>query len=429
MPSSLIFVLLCSASQPLEIHVDGEGWLRFEREGRAVYARDAKLSVFDGRLVNEQGLSLLPSLSASNLDGAQANLEGRILIQGKEIGRLVLAKFPLNQEPSEVKQMWVATERPTLGSAGEGVFGVIRMGKRLPSGANPPKAQPQGPPPQSQPLQSQPPQSQPPQSQPPKTQPPQSQSPNQPQSGQPAAQPNPKPIPPVKAPAVGPLVIQVKALGSAEGEMIKLSDIAELTGLGSEKAGAITLSSTPAHGIDRPISQSLVESRLTSSGFPRGTWQLVWPSAKVAVRRLGQEIAHEAFVSAGKTALVKLLPFGSKIDAEGTAPPMACPLGAYELIALEPKVERDRIRLQVEVWFQGTRFNARPLTFKITSPTTGIKVGQEIQVRVRSGGASVIAKGKVRQIDQMNGQVTVEMDKGVTLTVKPGQDGVFEVAL
>lgn len=412
MPASLIFALLCSAPAALDIHVDGEGWLRFEREGRAVYSREARLTVQEGRLVNELGLSLLPSLSAATLEGAQANLEGRILVKGQEIGRLVLAKFPANQGPTEVKQMWVASERPTLGSAGDGVFGIIRTGRRSATGAAQPQAQPQ---------------SQPPKPQPDPIQPPKAQTGLPPNTG--TEQPNPKPLPPVKAHSTGPLVIKVKTDGSSAGEMIRLSDIAEISGTGSEKAGEISLGTTPSHGIDRPISQLLVESKLTSAGFPKGSWQLVWPSEKVTAKRLGQIISHETFVAAGKGSLAKQLPFGTKIEAEGTAPPMACPLGAYDLIVREPRVEGDRMRMQVEVCFQGIRFNARPLNFKITSPTTGIKVGQEIQVRVRSGGASVLAKGRVKQIDQMNGQVTVDMERGVNLTAKPGPDGVFEVVL
>lgn len=400
MPSSLILALLAASPAPLILHVEGEGWLRFEREGRAVYAREASLTVSQGRLVNKEGLSLLPSLAASTVEGARADLEGRITIQGREIGRLILAKFPSDQALTQVKGMWVAAERPTLGSPGEGTFGVIRMGAK---GAAPVKPQPQPQPQPDQPAQKPP--------------------------AQNPVEPNPRPIPPVKIPETGPLIIKARALSQSGTEAITLKDVAEITGIGAAKAGEIQLGITPPYGVERPISKSLVEAKLGAAGFARGSWTLSWPGDKVGVRRLGQDVPHEAFVKAGREALAKILPFGTQIEPEGVAASMACPLGDYVMTALEPRIERDRVRLQVDISFQGIRFNGRPLTFRISSPFTAMRVGQEIQVRVRSGGASVIAKGKVRQIDQVRGQVTVDMDKGVTLTARPGTDGIFEVVL
>jgi len=381
--------------------VEGEGWLRFEREGRAVYAREAKLSVSQGRLVNQEGLSLLPSLSASTVEGAKADLEGRITLQGREIGRLVLAKFPSDQPLTQVKGMWVAADRPTLGSPGEGTFGVIRMGAK---GAEPAKpTPPAGPQPHSEPAQKHPVQN--------------------------SVAPNPRPAPPVRISEVGPLVIKARSLSQASAEAIYLKDVAEITGVGAAKAGEIQLGITPPYGVERPISKSLVEAKLSAAGFARGSWTLNWPGDKVGVRRQGQDVPHEAFVKAGREALAKILPFGTQIEAEGVSAAMACPLGDYVMTVLEPRIERDRVRLQVDISFQGIRFNGRPLTFKISSPFTAMRVGQEIQVRVRSGGASVISKGRVRQIDQVRGQVTVDMERGVTLTARPGTDGIFEVVL
>lgn len=395
MTSSLIFALIAANPAPLTLHVEGEGWLRFEREGRAVYAREASLTVSQGRLVNQEGLSLLPSLAASSIEGAKADLEGRITLQGREIGRLVLAKFPGDQSLTQVKGMWVAADRPALGSAGEGTFGVIRMGAKS-SAPVKPQTQPQ-------------------------------KQPDQP--AQKPVEPNPRPVPPVKIPETGPLIIKGRTISQAGTEAITLKDVAEITGIGAAKAGEIQLGITPPYGVERPISKSLVEAKLAAAGFARGSWSLSWPGDKVGVRRLGQDVPHEAFVKAGREALAKILPFGTQIEPEGVAASMACPLGDYVMTALEPRIERDRVRLQVDISFQGIRFNGRPLTFRISSPFTAMRVGQEIQVRVRSGGASVIAKGKVRQIDQVRGQVTVDMDRGVTLTARPGTDGIFEVVL
>lgn len=397
MAASLIFAFLVSAPQPLNLYVEGEGWLRFEREGRAVFAREARLTISEGRLVNEEGLSLLPAVSASTTEGLKADLEGRLILGSSELGRLVLAKFPAGSAMTEVKKMFVAADRPSLGSAGEGSFGVIRVGTRPAPGT-----QPVRPPvinPQSQASQA-----------------------------NPVKTPDPRPNPPITAPQTGPLTISVRSESSLSSEAIRLKDIAEISGAGAEKAGDIVLGTTPALGVPRPIALSLIETRLTASGFTRGSWRLSFPD-KVVVKRLGREITHEEFVQAAKEALEKILPQGSTVEPEGTSLPMACPLGEVQLIALTPKVSRDRTTVEVEVRHEGRRFNAKQLSFKVTTPLSGFKVGQEVQVRVKSGGASVMTKGKIRLISPMTGEVMVDMERSVTLTTRLAKDGVLEVTL
>lgn len=398
MAASLIFAFLVSAPQPLNLYVEGEGWLRFEREGRAVFAREARLTISEGRLVNEEGLSLLPAISASTTEGLKADLEGRLVLGSSELGRLVLAKFPAGSAMTEVKKMFVAADRPSLGSAGEGSFGVIRVGTRPAAGTQPvrPPAAAGSTAAANQTI--------------------------------PVKTPDPRPNPAAQAPQTGPLTITVRPESSLSSEAIRLRDIAEISGVGAEKAGDVVLGTTPALGVTRPIALSLIETRLTASGFTRGSWRLSFPD-KVVVKRLGREITHEEFVKAAKEALEKILPQGSTLEPEGTSLPMVCPLGDVQLIALTPKVSRDRTTVEVEVRHEGRRFNAKQLSFKVTTPLSGFKVGQEVQVRVKSGGASVMTKGKIRLISPMTGEVMVDMERSVTLTTRLAKDGVLEVTL
>lgn len=398
MAASLIFAFLVSAPQPLNLYVEGEGWLRFEREGRAVFAREARLTISEGRLVNEEGLSLLPAISASTTEGLKADLEGRLILGSSELGRLVLAKFPAGSAMTEVRKMFIAADRPALGSAGEGSFGVIRVGTRPAPGTQPVR------PPAA------------------------SSSAAAANQATPAKTPSPRPIPPTPAPQTGTLTITVRGDNSVSTEAIRLRDIADISGLGAEKAGDIVLGTTPALGVPRPITLSLIETRLTASGFARGSWRLSFPD-KVVVKRLGREVTHEEFVKTAKEALEKLLPQGSTVEAEGINPSMSCPLGDIQLVALPPRVGRDRTTVEVEVRHEGRRFNARLLSFKVTTPLSGLRVGQEVQVRVKSGGASVMTKGKIRLISPMTGDVMVDMERSVTLTTRLGKDGVLEVTL
>jgi hypothetical protein len=399
MAASLIFAFLVSAPQPLNLYVEGEGWLRFEREGRAVFAREARLTISEGRLVNEEGLSLLPAIAASTTEGLKADLEGRLILGSGELGRLVLAKFPAGSAMTEVRKMFIAADRPTLGSAGEGSFGVIRVGTRPAPGTQPVR--------------------------PPVTTTPQQQA----SQTTPSKTPEPKPAPrTTPAPQTGPLTINVRAENSLSTEAIRLRDIADISGLGSEKAGDILLGTTPALGVPRPITLSLIETRLTASGFARGSWRLSFPD-RVVVKRLGREVTHEEFIKTAKEALEKLLPQGSTVEAEGINPSMSCPLGDIQLVALPPRVGRDRTTVEVEVRHEGRRFNARLLSFKVTTPLSGLRIGQEVQVRVKSGGASVMTKGKIRLISPLTGEVMVDMERSVTLTTRLGKDGVLEVTL
>ena len=47
------------------VHVDGEGFLRFVRDGRFVYSKEADLTVADGRLVQQDGYEGIPRLTVN----------------------------------------------------------------------------------------------------------------------------------------------------------------------------------------------------------------------------------------------------------------------------------------------------------------------------------------------------------------------------
>ena len=48
-------VALMALAPSVHLHVDGEGYLRFVREGRTVYAKEAMLTVTDGKLASVDG--------------------------------------------------------------------------------------------------------------------------------------------------------------------------------------------------------------------------------------------------------------------------------------------------------------------------------------------------------------------------------------
>src|SRR5689334_4157400 len=102
MISSLVCCVLLSGGPVLKVRVDGDGYLRFARNGRVVYAAAASLSVAEGELVGPGGVAVLPAiLVPSGAAGLSVDLQGNVSYRngGSDVaaGRLVLALFPKNE--------------------------------------------------------------------------------------------------------------------------------------------------------------------------------------------------------------------------------------------------------------------------------------------------------------------------------------------
>ncbi|HVL39492.1 MAG TPA: hypothetical protein VM328_08900, partial [Fimbriimonadaceae bacterium] len=107
-----------------KVRVEGEGYLRFVRDGRVVYAKEAALQAIDGKLCHSEGAPVIPTISVAA--PFMVNLEGNVVAGGKSVGRLVLAHFPASASLRPDGPFLVAAERPRLAEPGEGDSGVIR---------------------------------------------------------------------------------------------------------------------------------------------------------------------------------------------------------------------------------------------------------------------------------------------------------------
>jgi hypothetical protein len=119
MIGALLCGLLVAGPAPLKVRVDGEGYLRFAREGRVVYASSATLSVADGSLVGAEGATVMPSiLVPTDATAIAVDLEGNVSCKrGPDafpLGRLVLAVFPKGIALRPSGAYLVAADRPTL---------------------------------------------------------------------------------------------------------------------------------------------------------------------------------------------------------------------------------------------------------------------------------------------------------------------------
>lgn len=396
-------LVLSPSTASLPLYVDGEGVLRFEREGRAVYARDAVLEVRDGRLVNSLGHPLLPEVSvAGSPDKLEAALDGTLTaVYGqarRELGRIVLARFGADFRLIESKGMLIAGDRPKIGSPGEDVFGVIRSGRRPQPGAG---AQPSA-----------------------------VQTPIGPAPAQQAASPAGAAKEPQPRPAPGIITVAVRQTAEIDAASFTLGDLAEITGPedAAAKLRAMEIGATPALGVVRPIDRLTIEARIARAGFLLERVKLTIPD-RVTVVRKGQPITHEDFVKAATTAAARGAAPGVQFESAEPGPAMIAPKGELILTAGEPTISRDRATVTITVSVDGKRFNSRTVALKITTPLSGIKAGDSVKLRVKSGSASVETTVKVRSIDLLKNQATVETSTGATLTAIPGKDGVLEVIL
>src|SRR5947209_600915 len=92
MISTLLSLVLVTV-QPVSVRVDGEGYLRFIRDGRIVYASAAELSV-QGGLLGSKGLPLTPAIKIpENVAHIDIDLSGDIIANKATCGRIVLARF------------------------------------------------------------------------------------------------------------------------------------------------------------------------------------------------------------------------------------------------------------------------------------------------------------------------------------------------
>lgn len=369
--TTVLFSLLLAQSAGLPVRVEGEGFLRFMKEGRVVYTRSATLVARGGQVVHSSGLPLLPSVDGA-VDGAALTVDsnGDIKAGGRKLGRIILAVFPPDLRPVASGDFYIAADRPKAAFPGADGAGRIVAG---------------------------------------------------------AAPPAPRPAPAAASPAFR---VEVRPSAEVEGDVIRLGDIASITGpeAQTERLRSLELGTTPALGVSRTLERSLIETRIARAGVLLTSVQ-IGMADRSTITRKGQKISQAQFVQAAIDFLKKDLPSEISLEGAEPGPDMIAPLGELILKVDNAGLIRDRASATVVVFVNGTRFNSRTVQLKAASPLFSIKPGQTISLRVRSGAAVVGTQGKVRTVDPAKSQVTVETATGALLTGTLAKDGVVEVVL
>ncbi|HRI44568.1 MAG TPA: hypothetical protein PLL78_06100 [Fimbriimonadaceae bacterium] len=380
-------LLACSLALPsLKIDVEGDGYLRFVRDGRIVYAKSATLTLSEGVLVSEAGHPVAPTIMVSGQPTKlEIDLEGRVRAAysagPKEVGRLVLALFKGTAPAAGSGGFLVSSEKPTLVNPGEGATGVIRM-----SGpATPSKS-----------------------------------------LGTPKTTTKP-----VDAPKSDAARIDVRAVSEVSGRQFTLGEIAEIQG--NEALAAIVMGESPALGIERGIDKTRIVSRLKMAGVDTAKLDIRVPSNAKVVRK-GQKIEHERFLQTATEAAKALVPDSGDWVSTSNQGAMTVPEGEVELTAERSTRKGAQVSITVGVVVDGKRFNSRTLTLTAGPGTKAVRSGAAVRVRVISNGAVVEVAGRTKGPASVGASVEVVTNASpqmpsTTLSGKLVSESLVEVRL
>ena len=378
-----LLVTWVAAITPVTVRVDGDGYLRLLRDGRAVYAKSATLTVLsDGRLGTTAGDPVLPSLAVpAGASLLEVDLEGNVLVGKSPIGRLVLALFPSNVALSDRDGVLLATDRPKLGNPGEGTNGVIRMSGSAPA-----------------------------------------------------------PLPNVKGQSAVPIItgkarVTARAEAEVSGDTVRLGDLATIEASEPLRTTLtqLDLGEAPAFGVRRVYDRVRIAARLRSAGVPVEAVELIVP-ASVNVTRQSQAIPHASFIAAAQKALQENPANAAQYSSDEVSTDFKAPVGEARLVVeTVTGLNTANCSVKIAVFVDGKRINSRTVRLTATALPESIKAGSVVKVRFFAGGAFVEMSGIARTTGKVGDQISVEVrPDGAEKTLHLGRiiaAGVVEVKL
>lgn len=149
MLTTVVLSLSLVISPTVRVKVEGDGYLQFVKDGHAVYASSAPLTVVNGWLSTPDGSPMLPTVRVPN--GARSvdvDPEGNVYVAlntfKAKVGRISLALFDSNDYLQKYGSFIISPDKPRLTEPGEdaGLIKVLRPGESLaptvaPATANP----------------------------------------------------------------------------------------------------------------------------------------------------------------------------------------------------------------------------------------------------------------------------------------------------
>lgn len=383
----------------LEVSVDGDGYLRFAKNARAVYAKSAQLAVKDGALVHASGPSLLPPVSIpAGATGVTIDLEGNVeaSVNGSKVkvGRLVIAIFDKTASLAPEESFLTASIRPSLGNPGEATHGVIRMnGDKTARNAaivNKPAAPP---------------------------------------TSIYKTTPTPPPVAAKTNTYSGPPQIVISHTAEVSTDRFTLGDIATVKAQDGtlESLLKTPIGDTPCIGVARGIDRGQVVSKLRQAGFRTEDFQIDIPGG-ATVRRASQLVEADQFREIAIAEVRKTLGAEIPLEAEVPKSEFRTPTGELKLQVESCVQNNANFSVIVVAYVDGKRFNSRVIKVQ-PEASAMVKAGQEVTITLRSGGAAVELSGKTRAAAFVGQSVTVTTKEGKTLNGILLSSGRVEVRL
>jgi hypothetical protein len=418
--------------QPVKIQVDGEGHLRLSREGRAVYAKSASLTVANGKIATVDGDALLPTIVApANTQKLEVDLEGNVYAiraaSKTKLGRIVLAVFPAEAVLNEKDGVLYASDRPKLANPGEDTNGVIRVEaapapktKVETKSAAPIEIKLNDPKPETKK---------------PDTLPAVDAGTSKPvlsgPIGSSGSKLDPKPVPTSQAPTtkakVGPAKIVAVASAEVEGPNILLGEVATIE---ADEAVAATLKlvdlgESPILGAKRTVDRARILARLKAAGFETDKIELIVP-AMIEVKRKGQNITQAQFNYAALKAVYESTGIQTEyVPDEESGPDFLAPAGPFALVAETISgLNAEVATIKVAVYVGTKRVNSRTVKLKAKTPIVAVKSGAPVKVFFRAGAAMVETQGIAKSSGKAGDTISVEV-KVAGATEKTIHSGVL----
>lgn len=370
--------LLLTAPANISVRVDGEGYMRFVRDGRIVYAKQISLGVDRDVLAGPNGASMLPEVRVPQ--GAKSmtiSLDGfvSVVVDGKsqQIARIVLAMFPKTSTLTPRDGYLIAVDRATLQNPGDDLAGVIRIvGAPTPAATG--------------------------------------------TTGTTTTQ-GKAPIKIAKTnnePAyTGKPDVRVNPISEVAGPRFTLGEIATIKASPEVKAKleSIDMGDVPTAGIPRPISGARLLYLFQQAGFKPNEVQLnVPPDAKVAVQV--QKVTNEQFADAARQAVNQQLGVQLVLTNSQNFPDFIAPLGELKLEASRPQRGQNGFTVLVTVLVNGKKINSRLMSLTADAAAAAIKAGDPVRIYIRRGGATIEVSGKARSAGYVGQQITVVSSTG-----------------
>ena len=396
MIKAILLSTLCLSGPVLKVRVDGDGYLRFIRDGRAVYAKEAALQINNGKLCDAAGDSVLPSIQlGAGASDLAVDLEGNIygVYNGNKVkaGQLVLAQFPPTEAFQKQDVVLIADDRPHLGTPGDENFGVIRL---LP-GFDVPEVKVTINP----------------------------QQPAAPKKGTfliPDSIANklvqgaqPKHVV-ANATVDGKVQITVQQHSVITGDHILLGQIAQIDGDPETvaKLQNVDLGDTPPTGVKRIIDRSRITIRLRFAGMKPELFNIEVPEG-ADIRRKGQTIPNSDFVVAAIKALIEKNATTGTWESTDSFADLEVPSGKLELKAEEMNgIDTGAASVIVAIYIDGSRFNSRTVHLKLKDNVPPVQPGAAVKVVMIAGQAQVECPGVARTGGRMGQSIQVEVQIG-----------------